>query len=617
MLENKDKSIEENSNEEVTNKETVSEATQSAVNEVEDMVAENSEKDEKKEEIPMLDYDSMELEQLVVELRKLIKNHPVQLIKNNADGIKNAFNIKFGKLLSEKKAAFLAEGGNSIDFQFSSPVKVDYNGLLREYKVKRDAYYSQLENQLKDNLEKRNVIIDELKSLIENADPKTMYNEFQKIQERWKNIGAVPRERYNDTWKIYHHHVERFYDLLHLNKDFRELDFKHNLEEKLKLISRAESLLAVEDVNVAFKELQELHRIWKEDIGPVNRENREDVWNRFSDVTKKLHDKRHDYYKDLRSKHQEIIDAKLVIIDKINAYDFSKNQTHKDWQKSIKEVEALRKQYFDAGKLPYNKSEVVWQKLKEATKRFNTAKNAFYKQEKSSQTDNLKKKMELVELAESLQNSEDWETTTNTMKRIQADWKKIGHVPRKYSDEIWNRFKAACNGFFNRLNAHRDGVSQEQEAVVVAKKQFIDDFKALEGLTVEQVQEYIQKWRALGFLPRNARHLDGKFNKAVDESLAKLNLGREEIELMKFKNVVDGYLAQEDYRKLDSEQFFIRKKITETVREMQQLENNLSFISNATEDNPLVQNVRKGIQGFKDELDIWQMKLDYLKKLDY
>ncbi|WP_095070448.1 DUF349 domain-containing protein [Tenacibaculum jejuense] len=617
MLENKDKSTDDNSADALTNNETVSEATQSAVNEVENIVAENSEKEEKKEEIPMLDYNAMELDQLVVELKKLLKNHPVHLIKNNADEIKNAFNVKFGKLLSEKKEQFLAEGGNSIDFQFSSPVKVEYNGLLREYKVKRDAYYKQVEDQLKGNLEKRNTIIDELKSLIENANPKTMYNEFQKIQERWKNIGAVPRDRYNDTWKIYHHHVERFYDLLHLNKDFRELDFKHNLEEKQKLIARAEALLEVEDVNVAFKELQELHRIWKEDVGPVNREFREDVWNRFSDVTKKLHDKRHDYYKDLRSKHQEIIDAKLVIVDKINNYDFTQNQTHKDWQKSIREVEALRKEYFDAGKLPYNKSEVVWQKLKEATKRFNTAKNKFYKQEKSSQTDNLKKKMELVELAESLKDSDDWETTTNTMKRIQADWKKIGHVPRKYSDEIWNRFKAACNAYFDRLNAHRDGVSQEQEAIVSEKKKFLDDFKALEGLTIEQVQEYIQKWRALGPLPRNARHLDGKFNKAVDESLAKLNLGREEIELMKFKNVVDGYLAQEDYRKLDSEQFFIRKKITETVREMQQLENNLSFISNATEDNPLVQNVRKGIQGFKDELDIWQMKLDYLKKLDY
>ncbi len=617
MLENNDNSLEENAKEEAQNQiEQETKKAEAAVNEVENVVAENSEKEET-QEIPMLDYNGMELDKLVSELKNLLTDNPVQLIKKNADEIKNAFNLKFGKLLSEKKEEFLAEGGNSIDFQFSSPIKTEYNKLLKEYKEKRDRYYKQLDDQLKSNLEKRNTLIEELKSLIENAEPKTMYNDFQKIQEQWKSIGPVPRTRYNDTWKTYHHHVERFYDLLHLNQDFRELDFKHNLEEKLKLIQRAEALNEIEDVNSAFKELQELHRLWKEEVGPVSREFREDVWSKFSNATKKLHDRRHDYYRDLKSKYQDVINEKLAVIEEINGYDFSKNKTHKDWQNSIKDIEALRKKYFDVGKLPYNKSEVVWQKLKIATKKFNTAKNTFYKQEKSSQTDNLKKKMELVELAESLRDSEDWDAATNTMKRIQSDWKKIGHVPRKFSDDIWNRFKTACNHYFDRLNAHRDGVSQEQEAVVVAKKKFLDEFKNNDTLTVDDVKETILKWRELGALPRNARHLDGKFNKEVDAKLTKLNLGREEIEMMKFRNVVENLLAQEDYRKLDNEQFFIRKKITETVREMQQLENNLSFISNATEDNPLVQNVRKGILEFKEQLDVWQLKLDYLKKLDY
>ncbi len=617
MLEKKDNSIEKNTSEVSENQNITSGDTKSAIDEIENMTAENLEKNEKKEEVPMLDYDSMELEELASELEKIIKKHPVQRIKNNAEAIKNAFNVKFSNLLSEKKEAFLAEGGNSIDFQFSSPVKIKYNQLLKDYKVKRDAYHVQIENELKGNLEKRNMLIKELKNLIENAVTGTMYNEFQKIQERWKSIGPVPRAKHNDTWKIYHHHVDRFYDLLHLNKDFRELDFKHNLKEKQKLITRAESLIELEDVNVAFKELQELHRIWKEDIGSVSREFREDLWNRFNQATKKIHDKRHDYFKDLKSKHQEIIEAKLILIDKINSHDFSKNVSHKDWQKSIRYVEDLRQQYFNIGKLPHNKSEVVWKKLKEATKGFNKAKNIFYKQEKLVQTDNLKKKMKLVELAEKLQSSEDWSVTANTMKRIQSDWKKIGHVPRKYSDEIWNRFKTACNTYFDRLHTHADSFNQGLETVVVAKKEFIEELKNTESLTIDQIQEAVKKWKELGSLPRNVRYLDGKFNKVVDIHLSKLNLGAEEIELMKFKNLIANYLNQEDYRKLDNEQFFIRKKISETVREMQQLENNLSFISNATEDNPLVQNVRKGIQEFKNELDIWQLKLNYLKKLDY
>jgi len=614
MLENNEEKVENPVTEEQNN---ASKETENAVNEVENEVANESEKADEKHEIPMPDYASMELEKLVDELKKLLKDYPVQQLKSNVDALKAAFNSKFGALLANKKEAFLAEGGNSIDFQFSSPVKTEYNKLLGEYKTKRDAYYSQLEKQLKENLERRNNLIEELKSLIENADPKTMYNDFQEIQNRWKSIGPVPKTKYNDTWRTYHHHVERFYDLLHLNKDFRELDFKHNLEEKLGLIERAEALNDIEDVNVAFKELQELHRLWKEEVGPVAKENREEVWGKFSEATKKIHDKRHQYFRELKSKYQEMIDAKLAVAAEIKAYDTSKNKTHNDWQKSIVEIEKLRKKYFDIGKLPYSKSEAVWQEFKAATKKFNTAKNAFYKNEKSAQNDNLKRKMELVELAESLKNSEDWNETTNTMKRIQSDWKKIGHVPRKFSDDIWKRFKNACNHYFDRLHALKNEQNKEQLATVEAKKEYIEQVKSEDIKTEEDVERVLGEWRDLGALPRNARHLDEKFNKAMDAHLDKLDMGRIDIEMMKFKGVVDTCLAQEDYRKLDSEQFFIRKKIDETVREMQQLENNLSFISNATEDNPLVQNVRKGIQDFKDQLDLWQEKLDYLKRLDY
>ncbi len=613
MLENEEKKVEQIKNTESTTSNDI----EKAVNEVEDQVAKEAEKADENHEIPMLDYTSMELDKMVEELKKLLKKYPVQQLKNNVEAIKTSFNAKFGKLLAEKKEAFLADGGNSIDFQFSSPVKTEYNKLLGEYKTKRDAYYSQLEKELKENLERRNTLIDELKSLIEGGDARTMYNDFQEIQKRWRSVGPVPKTKYNDTWKTYHHHVERFYDLLHLNKDFRELDFKHNLEEKLRLIEKAEALNEVEDVNEAFKELQELHRLWKEEVGPVGKEHRETVWGRFSAATKKIHDKRHQYFRDLKSKYQEVIDAKLEVVSQINAYDTSNNKTHNDWQKSIVDIEALRKKYFDIGKLPYSKSEAVWQQFKAATKKFNAAKNAFYKEEKSAQSDNLKKKMELVELAESLKDSEDWEATTNTMKRIQADWKKIGHVPRKYSDDIWKRFKDACNHYFDRLHERKNELNKEQLVVVEAKKEFIEEVKTKENLTLDQVNELIAKWKEMGSLPRNARHLNEKFNKTIDGHLGNLNMSRSDIEMLKFKNIIDGYVSQEDYRKLDNEQLFIRRKIDENVREMQQLENNLSFISNATEDNPLVKNVRKEIQGFKDDLDVWQLKLDYLRKLKY
>ena len=593
------------------------EATDKAVEEIEEKVAEEAEKDEEKNSIPMLDYENMELETLAENLENLLKDHPVQQLKANVDAVKNAFNAKFGALLAEKKATFLEEGGNSIDFQYSSPIKTRYNSLLSDYKKKRDTYYSELDAQMKGNLEKRHSVITDLKELIANADTKTMYKSFKALQTRWREIGPVPRNKYNDTWRNYHHHVERFYDLLHLSNDFRDLDFKHNLEEKLKLIERVEALAELENVNDAFKELQQFHKTWKEDIGPVSQEHREDVWQKFSAASKKIHDKRHEYFRSLKSQYQSIIDAKLEVIARIEAYDTSNNKKHNDWQKSIKEIEALRKLYFDAGKLPYSKSEQVWQKFKSATKSFNHAKNAFYKGEKNVQQENLDKKNALIELAESLKESEDWENATNTMKKIQADWKKVGHVPRKFSDDIWKRFKAACNYYFDRLHNKQDTVNKEQLAFVEEKKSFLEEVKAIEKATLEEINETIEKWRALGETPRSVRHIESKFYKHIDKLLEGLSMSKEEIAMLKFKNLVDGYLAQNDGHKLNSEQMFVRKKIDEINKEIQQLENNLSFFSNAKDDNPLVVNVRTNIDKYKDEVAIWKQKLAYVRSLDY
>ena len=460
-------------------------------------------------------------------------------------------------------------------------------------------------------------VIESLKDLIDNGNANTMYKDFRVLQDTWRSIGAVSKTRYNDTWKTYHHHVERFYDLLHLSNDFRDLDFKNNLEEKLKIILRAEELAAAADVNDAFKELQDLHKIWKEDIGPVAKEVREDVWQKFSAVTKKIHDRRHEHFRDMKSKYQEIINEKLAIVARLDAYDTSKNKTHKEWRSSIDDVEKLRQEYFNAGKLPYAKSEEVWLKFKAATKKFNSAKNHFYKDEKSEQQENLKKKLALIEIAESLKESEDWNMATEAMKKIQSDWKHIGHVPRKFSDDIWTKFKAACNAYFDRYHEQKNAISKEQQEVVDAKKAFLETIKEEKTHTKETVLEAISTWKELGPLPRDVRHLEGKFNKQIDRLLEGLSLDKKEVSMLKFVNVVDGLLATEDFRRLDSEQLFVRKKMDEVVKEMQQLENNLGFFSNAKDDNPLVLNVKNRVEEFKEDLEIWKEKLRYLRKLDY
>ena len=628
MLENNDENVEKTDSkaQEVVSKDLQkaskdtlekSNITTDAVEEVQKPIAAAEVAAPKEENSLVVDYSKFSLEDLVVLLQKILSNNPVQKVKNQVEGIKTAFNFKFGALLAEKKALFLEAGGNSIDFQFSSPIKSEYNKLLSDYKKQRDAYYTDLEKQFAINLEKRLSVIEQLKDLIENADTATMYKSFRELQDTWRTIGSVSKNHYNDTWKTFHHHVERFYDLLHLSNDFRDLDFKHNLEEKLKIIEKAERLAEHEDINLAFKELQDLHKIWKEDIGPVSQDMREEIWQNFSAATKKIHDKRHDHFRKMRSKYQEIIENKLEVVAKLNAYDTSNNKSHNDWQKSIKDVEQLRQEYFNLGKLPFSKSEDVWQKFKAATKKFNSSKNVFYKYEKSKQQENLKKKIELIELAESLKESEDWELATNTLKKIQTDWKSIGHVPRKFSDDIWKRFKTACNYYFDRYHQQKNSLDKEQQAIVDAKKTFLETVKELKEPTKEELLEVINTWRGLGRLPRNARHVEGKFNKLIDRALGGLSLGKNEIEMLKFTNLVDGLFADNDIRKLDSEQMFVRKKIDEVVREIQQLENNLGFFSNAKDDNPLVLKVKNSVNAFKDDLIILNKKLSYLKKLDY
>ena len=590
-----------------------------AVDEIENQLAESEEQTNHPED-EVADFKDLSLEELVEVLGKLVKEGQVQSINNNVNKIKDIFNVKFGKLLKEEKEKFLAEGGNVIDFQYNNPVKSTYNSILYDFKTKRNEFYANQDAKLKSNLEEKLELIEILKDLIDNADGATMYAKFKEIQSKWVEIGPIPRAKYNDTWRTYHHHVERFYDLLHLSNDLRDLDFRHNLEEKIKLVERAEALANIDDVNVAFKELQVLHKLWKEDVGPVAREHREEIWNKFSDATKKVHDRRHEFFKDMRSKYEGNIDKKIEVIKAIEAIDVSKNESRSDWQKSIKVIEELRDKFFKIGEVPRSKSDEIWKRFKDATRSFNVQKNKYFKEVKKEHFDNLNKKKLLIEQAESLKDSEDWDMTTEVMKKIQSDWKKIGHVPRKYSDKLWKEFKSACNHYFDRLHNKQDEGNKEQIEVLNKKKEFLNEIKAAienqKEITFETINEYVNNWRALGAVPYEMRHIEGKFNKLLDKIAENSSIEKKDVEMLKFENLVSGYLEQKNYRKLDSEQLFIRKKIDETVREIQQLENNLGFISNVSEDNPLVKNVRSQINVYKDKLEVWKSKLEYLKQLE-
>ena len=592
------------------------------LNEIDESNAEDAEDTDtvKRHEIPILDYHSMTMENLVGELQRLIKNEKVQAIKKHVDGIRDEFNLKFQEFIDQKKEDFISGGGNEIDFNYNSVTKRQFNEVYTEYREKRNQHYKSLEKSHKENLTHRLELIENLKSLVNvEEDINTTYNSFKNIQEQWKTAGPVPRAEYNNVWKTYQHHIEIFYDFLHLNRELRDLDFKHNLEEKQKIVERAESLAIEPDLNRAFRELQVLHKIWKEDIGPVGKEHREEIWDRFSKATKTIHARRQDYFKDLDKVHEQNLEQKKQIIQEIKTLTDNVSSNHGALQKQIKQLEALREAFFKAGKVPQKDNESTWTDFKSVVRSFNRNKNAFYKNLKKDQDENLSKKRALLEIANSLKDTEEFETATGEMKRIQNEWKNIGHVPRKYSDKIWKEFKAACNHYFERFHALKNKANNEEienlkgkEAILLRLKEFQLTDKREENLA--SIKVFIEDWKKFGHVPFKQKNINQKFNKIIDALFQKLDISRQESELLKYGNKIQRLKEDDNQeRAIQNERSFIRKKIDESKNEIRQLENNLQFFSNASEDNPIVKDVIKKVNSHKEALDSW---LGKLKKLN-
>jgi len=602
-------------------------SVEQVVDEIEQQVATESEEDKeytehKEEQIPFLSYKDFNLSDLLAEAKQLLKKHPVQKIKKHLEEIKTVFDEKVDVLTRQ----FKEENPEVDEIDLKIPEIKEFHYVWKEFKDKIKAYRKEIQEKLEANLKKRQDLIDALKEIIDSTEFtfEERIKKFKEIQKEWRSAGSIPRSKYTDIWQTFKHHEERFYDLLDLDRDYRDKVFQENLKEKQAIIDRAKELLNQNDIHQIFKELQMLHKKWKEETGPVAREYREKIWEEFKEVTKQIHDKRRDFYKKLKEQFGENLEKKRELIAKLNEVTAEIPQTHREWQNKIKEVEQLRENFYQIGYVPKKYRDEIWDKFKSSIKVFNKEKNNFYKSLKDLQKENLDKKFELIKIAEELKDSEDWETTTQKYKEIQNEWKKIGHVPRKYSEKIWKQFRSACNHYFDRYHAHIRSEKDEEYGNFIKKKEYLtklkEQFKEVDEektYTIDDIKNIIKEWKELGYVPDNKHYINVKFNKFINSLYDKLNIDKRELSFLKFKNTVDQYYEDENYRKLDAEKRYVRQKVETILKEIEQLENNMMFIKSDDKNNPFKREVEKNVAKNLEILEFWKKKQQYLDSLNY
>ena len=569
--------------------------------------------------------NSASLEELVEFLEKELKFEKWFESRNTIQKIIDQFEATFNTVLQDKKKEFLDDGGNSIDFFFKPPAKEKYDTLLREYRQKKRKHYQEVEQSQKVNQERKEQIIDEIKELIGKDDNiNQLYNAFKNLQDSWYKSGPAPRAVNNSLWQTYKHHVERFYDFIHLNRELRAKDYEHNYNEKLKIIEKAEELAALSDVVKAGRDLDVLHRLWKEDLGPVAPENREELWKRFQAATHEIHKKKQEYYKNFESIQKENLAAKEVLIKEMKAISETSQETHNQWQKAINKLLELREQFKQIGPVPKSDSKRTWAEFRDVSKEFNQRKNTFYRELKNIQREHIKTAKILLEEVQSILNSENWREQSNRMKTIQKEWKNIGPIPKKLVIKLRKQFFDQCNLYFERLKSGYQKLNEEETPQYESRKEYL---KTLESETapnsfdafLDFLDNHWKEWIEMDDLNEQIiTPLNNEFQKIFNKKINSLDASIEEKNQIIFEIKIRCFKGNTN--DLNDELMTIKARYEKVITEINQLENNLEFFNDKSESNPLFKEVNEKLdtlnskaQGYRDQLTQLRQELRLIK----
>tara|TARA_B110000037_G_C17097520_1_gene496601 strand:+ start:62 stop:2008 length:1947 start_codon:yes stop_codon:yes gene_type:complete len=594
-----------------TKQEEVSESSEQAdINEVTSVkLEEKNVYSEKKNQLPdQIDLSKLSIDSLINLFSDVTSSENWLKTSKQIQDITNAFEEKFLNDLNSNKKIFIDEGGNEIDFYFKPKYKEEFDQIGYDYRKKRRDHYKSQEATYRVNLEKKIAIIEEIKNLINvEQNINTIYNSFRALQESWYNTGPIPRADNQNIWETYKHHVERFYDFLHLNRELRDLDYKHNYKEKIKIIVQAEALQHIPDILKASHELNTLHKLWKNDLGPVAKEHSEDLWKRFQEASRVIQSKRHAYQKDMVGAMRENLVKKESLLKEMKSLTESQLDNHKTWQNAINQHNKLREEFKKIGYVPAKESKATWQEFREIGREFMRQKNVFYKDQKKDYNQNIDLKKALIEKSKTIIESENWESLSQEMKEIQKEWRVIGFVPRKLDNKLWIEFSDVQKIFFDRLKSGYQRLSSEQEAMQKEKLVQIEKLKAftfspdIETLK-EEYHNFWDTWKAISRLDTGDQEkINLSFSNTLIDGVKNVKLNNKD----KSEILIDlnALILQGDSKRLQQELNKVRTTISVLKTELIQLENNLTFFSNSSSENPLFKNVEKQIKSCQNKID--------------
>lgn len=531
----------------------------------------------------------------VLERVKALAHGEEEITKAELDHLKTAFYYLLNQEREASMKAFIEGGGDASQYVLEQdPVEEEYKAEMALIKDKRQVLFKQREEERQANLKRKQEIIERIKALTEAEDIHEAYKEVKTLQDEWREIKSVPPENATELWNSYKLCLEQFYDLLKLNFEAREYDFKKNLEAKTALCEAAEKLSNEEDVISAFHSLQELHNQFRE-IGPVAKELREEIWQRFKAASSIVNKRHAEHFDNIRKQEEENLEKKAELCDKVEMINIEELKNSNDWEAKSKEIIDIQAEWKKIGFAPKSMNVKIFDRFRAACDRFFSAKNEFFVQMKERFQENITKKEELVKAAQALQDSTEWKSTADKMMELQKEWKTVGMVPRKIGDQLWNDFLAACNKFFEARNAAMAGARSEQQENMQKKQEVIEKIKALaendEECTQEAIKALQDEYAAIGHVPfKEKDKLYNAYREALDEAYGKMRKMRRN--------------AARANKSSQSSPVSAQKRYNDKKEELATMENNLLFLTaSSKKGNSLIDTMKQKIERLKEELE--------------